>query len=285
MRLAAPFRTALGVQTLTLDDFDRESFFWRELIDTDQARSVVERFPDRSVWSPAHHECVIVGEWRNRPRIASVVGTTAIRTRRELLRASADRAEELSLEGIILIEWNEHESPHFYASAGLESLDAVIPFELTLRSRVDEWTPSMPLVQLDSRDPEDLRQLVEVDNDAFDWLWINSAREFEHYARGEESELWGHFNGCQLISYAGFTRFGPWGHIDRLAVQPNWQQRGLGRELTLFAVERMRRFGATTIGLSTQASNWKSQRLYSHLGFRRTSVNAYQVYGRRFASR
>lgn len=285
MRLIAPLRTAFDMKTLTLADFDRQTIFWRELIDTDQARSVVARFPDRSVWSPAFHECVIVGEWRNRIDIAAVVGTTAIRVRRELMRAAVERAEQLALAGIILIEWNEHESPHFYSSAGMEPLDAVIPFELLPRGRFDNWSPSRSIVQLDPCEPGALQQLVDVDNAAFDWLWINSAREFEHYGRGDESELWGHFDGRRLTSYVGLTRHGPWGHIDRLAVHPDWQQQGLGKELTMFAVERMRRFGATTIGLSTQASNWKSQRLYARLGFRRTSVNAYQVYGRRFANR
>jgi ribosomal protein S18 acetylase RimI-like enzyme len=39
------------------------------------------------------------------------------------------------------------------------------------------------------------------------------------------------------------------------------------------------RGGATRVGLSTQANNTRSQRLYHRFGFQRTYQNDYNIYG------
>ncbi|MGD9712429.1 MAG: GNAT family N-acetyltransferase [Thermomicrobiales bacterium] len=280
--VAAP--VVSDAQHLSLEDFDRASVFWQDRIDLRQARNVLLRFPERSVWSPENRECLIVGDWRNRPEIASIVGSTAIRGRKALYIEAARLAHESGLEAILAIEWTERQSPDFYHSAGYQRLDAVLPFELEARRRPPPVFGSLPIVSLDSRHTATKEALLDVDHAAFDWLWINSRAEFEQYGSYDGVELWGHAEGDRLVSYAGLTRLGDWGHIDRLAVHPAWQQRGLGEALTRFSIDRLLRAGARTVGLSTQASNMRSQRLYAKLGFRRTSTNAYQVYGQRFGN-
>ncbi len=277
--------TGLDIQTLTLRDLERMAGVWDADLDIRQVRSVLERFPGRSLWSPAQSECIIVSEWRRRPEIASIVGVRAVRSRAALMERAAERALEMQLEAILAIEWNESLRPAFYESIGFEQLDAVIPFELTNSGSRTAKLPDNRIERIDILDDRLLDQLIELDHAAFSWLWSNSRAEFEHYGVSDDVELWGHVLDGTLVSYAGITAYGHWGHIDRLAVHPEMQRRGLGNELTRFAIERLRANGAKTIGLSTQASNWKSQRLYANLGFRRSSQNTYRIYGRIFDKR
>jgi ribosomal protein S18 acetylase RimI-like enzyme len=46
-----------------------------------------------------------------------------------------------------------------------------------------------------------------------------------------------------------------------------------------FAIESLRRQGARRIGLSTQGTNRRSQRLYQRFGFIRTPDLDYQLFG------
>ncbi|MBI5957029.1 MAG: GNAT family N-acetyltransferase, partial [Chloroflexi bacterium] len=68
------------------------------------------------------------------------------------------------------------------------------------------------------------------------------------------------------------------GHLDRLGIHPSRQGLGYGADLLAFAIQRMASQGARRVGLSTQAENGRSQRLYEGFGFRRTG-DSYQLYG------
>lgn len=267
---------------LDLDGFERVSATWERFLDVDHARSVVMQFPERSVWVESARECAIVADWRRRPEVASIVGMHAIRHRRELMARAAVQAEALGLDAIVTIEWNETLRPEVYESAGFELFDAVMPFELERRHFPEGAESAHTIKRLDVQDVAILDQLIAVDHAAFNWLWINSRAEFVHYGRSPEVELWGVFAGQELIGYTGITQFGHWGHIDRLAVHPEWQSRGAGNALTRFAINRLAGHGCATVGLSTQVDNWRSQRLYSKLGFRRADGSTYRIYGRRF---
>jgi ribosomal protein S18 acetylase RimI-like enzyme len=66
-------------------------------------------------------------------------------------------------------------------------------------------------------------------------------------------------------------------HLTRLAVHPDEQNRGLGRELLTYLVDQCRRGGIPQITVNTQIENHRSQRLYRSLGFCRTG-DAYPVF-------
>jgi ribosomal protein S18 acetylase RimI-like enzyme len=232
------------------------------------------------MWEPDSGEVIIVGDWRRWPGIASVAGLHALRNIHDLYRASIEQCRESGADAYLAIEWDEQQQPEFYRNIGLELLDVVIPFEAPAAPYGHPATPAQYLAQLDIRGS--MTELLQVDNAAFPWLWVNNAAEFLNYAETPGVEVWGHLVGGRLVSYVGFTYFGNWGHIDRIAVHPDAQQQGLGAELMRVAMHRLASFGTRTVGLSTQASNWKSQRLYDQLGFRRSSMNAYRVYGRVF---
>jgi len=274
----APPRTAIKV--LELADIRRMRSQWEPRLDTRQMEQIVATSPGRSMWSPRSGEVIVVGEWRHRPEVSSVAGVHAIRDVHELMRASVDQSRRLGASAFVAVEWDERQRPEFYQNVGLDLLDVVIPFEAPATAAGFSTSHQVHLVQLDILDSR--AQLLAVDHAAFSWLWVNNAAEFESYAKTAGAEVWAHHHQGRLLSYIGFTYFGDWGHIDRVAVHPDAQRQGLGLELTRLAMQRMARRGSRTVGLSTQAANWKSQRLYDRLGFRRSSHNAYRVYGQVF---
>lgn len=274
---APPKPTIRGLEP---SDIRRMRMQWEPRLDTRQMEQIVAGSPGRSMWSPRSGEVIVVGEWRRRPEVSSIAGIHAIRDLRELMWAVVDQSRRLGADAFVAIEWDERQRPEFYERAGLALLDTVIPFEAAPKPIQFTAKPSDNLIQIDIR--ECLASLLEVDHAAFPWLWMNNAAEFESYAETPGVEVWGHFQHGQLVSYIGFTYFGNWGHIDRVAVHPAVQQQGLGLELMQLAMQRLARGGVRTVGLSTQIGNWKSQRLYGQLGFRRSSHNAYRVYGQVF---
>jgi dTDP-4-amino-4,6-dideoxy-D-galactose acyltransferase len=60
---------------------------------------------------------------------------------------------------------------------------------------------------------------------------------------------------------------GPAGSIGLVAVAPEWQGRGLGKQLIHASLEYFRRHGTTRATVVTQGRNLSSQRLYQRCGF------------------
>jgi ribosomal protein S18 acetylase RimI-like enzyme len=273
-------RVVTAMRTLDIQDIRRMRGRWEPRLDTRQIERIVAETPGRSIWIPQTGEVVVVGTWRHRAEISSVAGVHAIRDLRDLMRATVDQSRRLGADAFVAIEWDERQHPEFYQSVGLELMDVVIPFEAPVRNAAIPARTGVSPEQVDI--VTSIRELLDIDNAAFPWLWINNGAEFLDYAETPGVEVWGHRLGGRLVSYVGFTYFGNWGHVDRIAVHPQAQRQGLARQLMVLAMQRMARSGSRTIGLSTQAGNWKSQRLYEQLGFRQSSHNAYRVYGRVF---
>jgi ribosomal protein S18 acetylase RimI-like enzyme len=65
------------------------------------------------------------------------------------------------------------------------------------------------------------------------------------------------------------TRFG---FIHDLWVEPDYRNEGVGRQLTMLAVERFRAMGVTQVRLETAAANDAARALFQRCGFRVSSV-------------
>jgi ribosomal protein S18 acetylase RimI-like enzyme len=63
---------------------------------------------------------------------------------------------------------------------------------------------------------------------------------------------------------------GNYAHLIRVATDPSYQGRGVGRQLVIDAMRYAYRTDAPGLALNTQASNNVSRRLYESLGFRTT---------------
>jgi len=121
---------------------------------------------------------------------------------------------------------------------------------------------------------------LKIDHAAFPWVWWNEPPEFLEYSEAPGVEMFiGRLDG-RPVACLGITAYLGWGHIDRVAVLPELQGRGLGTDAVRFALRRLAASGAKRVGLSTQKGNIASQRVYERLGFRRAVTNDYRLYGK-----
>jgi ribosomal protein S18 acetylase RimI-like enzyme len=72
-----------------------------------------------------------------------------------------------------------------------------------------------------------------------------------------------------IVGYAITGRAGGHGFLQRLAVHPAWQRRGVGRALVLDGLAWLHRRGVERAAVNTQLENRKALALYESLGFRR----------------
>ena len=72
-----------------------------------------------------------------------------------------------------------------------------------------------------------------------------------------------------VIGYAVTGRAGSIAYLQRLAVLPERQRRGIGFALVLDGLVWARRRGATSMLVNTQETNQAAVDLYEHMGFRR----------------
>lgn len=75
--------------------------------------------------------------------------------------------------------------------------------------------------------------------------------------------------GGPLVGYAITGRAGPKGYLQRLAVAPPAQRRGVGAALVVDGLRWLRRWGAKEVLVNTQMGNQPAVDLYERLGFRR----------------
>jgi GNAT superfamily N-acetyltransferase len=73
--------------------------------------------------------------------------------------------------------------------------------------------------------------------------------------------------GTRILGYAVCGRAGPRGYVQRLAVDPHVQGRGVGAALLADGLRWLRRWGARDALVNTQEGNDRSLRLYQRAGF------------------
>lgn len=270
-----------GVRTLTPADTQHLAIRNHPRLNDGDAEALVIQAPGLSKWHPESGEFLIVTPWRHRQEIPAVNVMSAFRHEDALLAASIEAAEKQGAAAFVLLETYETRQPSFYVRNGLGRLETIITYELIepgtflrqLTHRRQEF------VQLDRHTAELAKAVLDLDSVAFPWLWWNSPEEFSSYLSMPNIEVWAGILDGEVISYVGFTHFWRWSHLDRIAIRPDVQRQGLGREALHFAVERMLERGATRIGLSTQGENAASRHLYESVGFRETPGHNYDVRG------
>jgi ribosomal protein S18 acetylase RimI-like enzyme len=242
-------------------------------------RKLLELHPGRSVWVPSTLEYALIGPWRNRPEIGSIENLVAVRHMEDLLYAAVERCAAHGDDLVLTVELDSRRSPARYERAGLEMLEEVITYEMSILREPWPHRDRMRLVRVHEFDEEVIDRVSDIDQASFPWLWRNSRAEFNVYLQTPGVEVWVVEADGEPVAYFGITLFPDWGHLDRVAVVPELQGRGFGRETLGLAVDTMRRRGAHRVGLSTQGTNWRSQRLYERFGFRRTPDHDYRLFG------
>ena len=242
-------------------------------------RDLIRAYPGRSVWVPATLEYALLGPWRHRDEIAVVQELAAIHHAEALLSSAVERCRSAGAALLLMIEMDEARRTAFYERSGLELLEEVITYEFD-RPRSVTFTPgALRFERVTPSAPASLGDLLRIDHAAFPWLWRNSEAEFRSYSDTLGVQLFLGRRDGRPVAYVGITTFAGWGHLDRMAVVPEMQGMGFGREALAFAVNLLARQGARRIGLSTQRDNVRSQRLYERFGFRRSPGYDYRLFG------
>ena len=241
---------------------------------------ILREAPGLSQWIPDSGEYLIAGRWRHRDEIVSVLevttGPNALRLIGHLVEAAAVQGKRL----VVVTEQHERRSPLFYHEAGMTLLEQILVYEAVIFG-LPPGVPSLRFERVNKDDPFAMGELLELDHQAFSWLWRNSADEFAEYLSDPRVDVYLGRDSCgQAMSYVGITRMRGWGHLDRLAVAPAAQGEGYGRESLEWAVRVLGSRGARRVALSTQARNARSRRLYERFGFRRAPAFDYDIYGR-----
>lgn len=269
------------VRTLTPADIPQLQVRNHPRLRPGDAESLVIQSPGLSKWHPASGEFVLVTPWRHRPDIPSVNVLSAFQHEDALLSAAMESAEEQGAAAFVLLDAYEIRRPAFYARNGLEQLETILTYEhrdpqVLVR---DAPKPRQQFEPWFGADDGVLDDLLELDHTAFPWLWWNSKQEFAAYSRMPFVEVWlGRLDG-RVTSYVGITHFRRWSHLDRIAILPDVQGQGFGRETLTFAINRMLEMGADRVGLSTQRNNHRSRRMYEKSGFSETPELNYDVFG------
>jgi len=269
-----------AVVPLTPADVGRLRISWRARLAADEIQRCLFLAPGRSVWSPATDEYAVAMPWRNRLDVIQIAEVAAIRHPEAMIRGVVEAAHARGAAMTVLVEIDEKRPPSFYERVEFEHLERVVTFQIDRRHAPNlERLHTMRFIRADPADPRTLGTLMQIDHQAFPWLWRNSAQEFQTYGLTPGVEIYLGLDNDQPVSYIGFTSFPGWGHVDRIAVLPDLQGSGYGLQTLAFAVEAMGRRGVRRIGLSTQSTNEQSQRLYRRYGFQRSADNDYDLWG------
>lgn len=206
-----------------------------------------------------------IGPWRGDPRMAFITPIGGVPPS----PATVDRCLELLADqgysSVLTSALSAPEQPPFM-HAGF-----TVHEELHLLRNAQASMPAPPTVTPPSRlrrgHPFDLDAVLELDGRAFDSFWrldragLRDARRATPTSRFRVAEHHG------VVGYAITGRAGPIGYLQRLAVDPGHQQRGLGTALVVDALRWARRRGAASMLVNTQISNGAALALYERLGF------------------
>jgi ribosomal protein S18 acetylase RimI-like enzyme len=116
----------------------------------------------------------------------------------------------------------------------------------------------------------DRDRALAVDRAAFDSFWRLDHRGLQDALDATPSTRFrvSATEDDELRGYAISGRAGRQGYVQRLAVDPDHQRRGLGRALVLDALHWMRRHGVKHAVVNTQLGNVAALELYRAIGFR-----------------
>lgn len=165
----------------------------------------------------------------------------------------------------------------YLRDCGMRVEDEVITLEARLPPR-HAPSPARSQISLEAIGDHDVAGVAALDARAFGDPWRYSTVTLGREIRASSFSRLARLDG-QIAGYASGVARGRHGHINRIAVDPANQGRGLGRDLLGEMISGLRTLGVDRITLNTQRSNVISQRLYRTAGFRQTG-NPLPVYHR-----
>jgi ribosomal protein S18 acetylase RimI-like enzyme len=139
--------------------------------------------------------------------------------------------------------------------------------ELHLLSRDLDRLPVAPDAPLRRGRRRDRRPTLEIDAIAFPPFWRLDEAGLVDAMAATPASRFRVVGRERVVGYAVSGRAGARGYLQRLAVHPDAQGRGLGRALVLDGLRWMRRGGVVRAMVNTQVENDRALQLYRSLGF------------------
>lgn len=182
-----------------------------------------------------------------------------------LWKAAAESAVKLGATQAVALATKDWFIP-FLIDCGFRETNEVIFFKWD-----GEPLPIIPGsgIELRKMALEDLPAVALVDQSAFDPVWALSLRSLRTAYRLSSLATVISREG-QIIAYQMSTSSALGAHIARLAVHPDRQGMGCGRELIANTLHDFSQRGLEQVTVNTQADNLPSQQLYLSLGFQPT---------------
>ena len=150
-----------------------------------------------------------------------------------------------------------------FVAAGFEVRDSLHLLAHDLRE-----IPASPAASLRRGRRTDRHAALAADHAAFPAFWrLDEGGFHEAMAATPSARFRVATIGRRVVGYAVTGRAGSRGYLQRLAVDPHVQGRGLGRALVVDALEWLRRRGVTNTVVNTQVENERALTLYRSVGF------------------
>jgi GNAT superfamily N-acetyltransferase len=204
-----------------------------------------------------------IGTWRGDPDVGYLV---PLESGRALSAASiegvVDRLAQRGFAAIITAALNPIEASTF-GDAGFSTVE-----ELHLLSHPLDRIPSLDRRAALRRGARWHRaRMLEIDNRAFDRFWRFDASSLSESIKATPRTrvrigLHRPLEGYAVTGFAANVSY-----LQRLAVHPDAQGRGLGSSLVVDALEWARRRGSARCFVNTQMTNTRALALYHRLGF------------------
>jgi ribosomal protein S18 acetylase RimI-like enzyme len=179
--------------------------------------------------------------------------------------------DELSSQGFTRVFTNAL-APHDQAGflrAGFEPSQRLHLLHLNL----DDLRGRLPRAErrrLGTAGAADRGPVLRVDDEAFDPFWrLGPTGLDETLAATPRSRFRLGYAEGEVVAYAVTGRSGRQGFLQRMAVRPSHQRRGLGRALVSDGLGWLRRWRVADVTVNTPTDNHPALALYEGLGFRR----------------
>jgi len=155
-----------------------------------------------------------------------------------------------------------------WLAGALVNLDFQFSTRLASYLKDDADIPVHGNTQVTVRDlsEKDVPGVLDVDAAAFAPMWRQDEDLLLSYLQPRTYLIGAEWQRT-LIGYASGAWNGDRGHINRLAVHPQTQGRGVGSRLLAESLIRFRKRDVRHVTLNTQADNEASRRLYERFGF------------------
>lgn len=139
-----------------------------------------------------------------------------------------------------------------------------------------QWPDPDGEISIRPIDPDDLSLVYEIDQIAFETIWRNSKEQLKIAFFEAISTTIAEYDG-QVVGYQISTCRSQIGHLARLAVDPAYQNRGIGSALVRDVLDQFQRQGIVQVTVNTQMRNKASLELYKKFGFKQLAEE-YSVY-------